>query len=215
MSFTFETLLDKILMIILRYSGDVYTIFRTYLGLNQRLNRILLDKRLHLFADFLHLNPRDGTCDDYTNSVVLQDVSRQLSSINTQANEPQLRQCFQSLIMFHIKEQSTRLRNEFQLNLMAFETMRQHISIEATRQVESLVLTRGTGLQCDDDELGGFNLAEAINQLLIHHFNNINSVSRQFIYRITQMFKAFIMSNTRLLKNRVVVNLLLIAIQCQ
>jgi hypothetical protein len=85
---------------------------------------------------------------------------------------------------------------------MAFETMRQHISIEATRQVKSLVLTRGTGLQCDDDELGGFNLAEAINQLLIHHFNNINSVSRQFIYRITQMFKALIMSNTRLLKNR-------------
>jgi hypothetical protein len=40
-----ETLPDEILMIIFRYSGDVYSLFRSFFGLNQRLNQILIDKR--------------------------------------------------------------------------------------------------------------------------------------------------------------------------
>ncbi len=95
---TFETLSDEVLMIIFRYSGDVYKIFRTFLGLNQRLNYILIDKRSHLLVDFLYINTRDPIFADYYKSDVFQNVSYQLSCTHSPINEQQLRQCFQSLV---------------------------------------------------------------------------------------------------------------------
>ncbi len=62
---TFETLPDEILMIIVRYSGNAYTVFRTYSGLNQRLNNILVDRRLHLFTELLYTNINDPDIRNY------------------------------------------------------------------------------------------------------------------------------------------------------
>jgi hypothetical protein len=59
MSSTLENLSDEILMIIFKYSGNVITIIRTFIGLNQRINHILIDKRLHLLTDFLFTKIHD------------------------------------------------------------------------------------------------------------------------------------------------------------
>ena len=104
MSPTFETLPDEILMIIFRYSGDIYTIFRTYLGLNYRLNAILLDKRLNLFSDFLFISPCDSIFHIYYNSDGFQQISHQLIYRNSMITHEELHQYFQELIHIYVKE---------------------------------------------------------------------------------------------------------------
>ena len=100
MTSTLEKLPDEILMIIFQYSGDVFNILRTFLGLNQRLNNILLDKRLHLLTDFLLINVRN----DYYNSEIFQQITQQLLRIDTIVDEEKLSQLFQPLLSSHIKQ---------------------------------------------------------------------------------------------------------------
>jgi hypothetical protein len=246
MSSTFETLSDEIIMIIFQYSGDVYTIFRTFLGLNQRLNNILIDKRLHLFADLLYINASNAILIDYYKSNVFENVCYKLSSMHSPINEQELHQCFESLVYFHIKERFKRLGEEVQSNLATFQTIRQQLSdseiididnqlrnlffdlktndltIESIKQIESLVLTKAARLECDNHEISQFNIAKALNELLLHYLNKtyssnqsltnclfymlnyskIRSSSLSLINPITQMLKTLIISNTRLLNNR-------------
>ena len=68
MSLTFECLLDEIIMIVMKFSGDVFDILRIYLGLNERFNHILLDQRLHLLTDFLNINLHHENVDHYYDS---------------------------------------------------------------------------------------------------------------------------------------------------
>jgi hypothetical protein len=141
-------------------------------------------------------------------------------------NEQQLRQCFQLLVTFHVREQFMRSQEEVQSKLAAFKTMRQRlfdaeivdldnplrklffdlqnngITIKSIKQIESLIFTSAARLQCDNYEPNQFNLAKALNQLLLRHLNNVHSVKRPLIQPITQMFKILIISNTRLLMNR-------------
>ena len=49
---TFETLPNEFIMMILRYSGNAYSVCRAFCDLNQCLNNILVDRQLHLFTDF-------------------------------------------------------------------------------------------------------------------------------------------------------------------
>ena len=44
MWFTFEMLPDEILMVMIRYSGNIYSTFGVFSDLNQRINNILIDK---------------------------------------------------------------------------------------------------------------------------------------------------------------------------
>jgi hypothetical protein len=157
---------------------------------------------------------------------VFQDVSHQLSSINTIVNKEQLRQCLQTLVTFHVREQFIRLGDQVQSKLAIFQVIRQQltdneiididnqlrqafhdlrdnkITLKSIRHIESLVHTKAACLQCDDSASGYFNLAKALNHLLLCHLNNVHSVKRPFIHSITQMFKTLILSNTRLLLNR-------------
>jgi hypothetical protein len=223
---TFETLSDEVLMTIFRYSGDAYTIFRIFHGLNQRLNCILIDRCLHLFTDFLCIDTHDPASADYYKSDVFQNLSYQLSCTHSTINEQELRQCFQSLVAFHIKEQFTRLETQVQSRLITFQAMRQQLSdvdivdidnqlrnaffdlrdniitIKSIKQIESLVLTRAGCLKCANHEMNQFNLAQALNQLLLRHLNNIHSVKRPLIQSITYMLKTLIISNIDLLMNR-------------
>jgi hypothetical protein len=222
MSSTFETLSEEVLLIIFRCSANVFGIFRAFLGLNQRLNHILLDRRSHLLADFLYINTHDITFTDYYKSDVFENVSYQLSCMHSPINDQQLRQCLQSLVTFHIHEEFIRLQNQVQSKLVAFERIRQRLSdIEIVdrdnqlreiffdlknnkitnktiKQIESLIVTNGARLQCDNYELNQFNLAKALNRFLFCYLNNIHSVHRSLI----QMFKTLIVSNTRVLMNR-------------
>ncbi|CAF2785736.1 unnamed protein product [Rotaria sp. Silwood2] len=226
MSSTFETLPDEVLMLIFNYSGDSSMIFQTFLGLNQRLNNILVDKRLHLLANFLHIGARAANFDDNYNSVEFQDVSRRLSFVNTTVNEQELDQYFYSLIVFYIRQQYTQLEDQIQSTLEKCQSVRQQFAtneiVDADRQlkksfndlldypvtrnsvktIETLVFSRGARLECSDDELNQYNLATAINKLLLIHLNNVHAARPLFIYSVTRMFKALIISNIRLLNNR-------------
>ncbi|CAF3065235.1 unnamed protein product, partial [Rotaria sp. Silwood2] len=192
---TFEMLSDEILMIILEYAGNVYNIFRTFSGLNQRLNKILLDRRLHLFTNFLYIHHDDTNIDYYYNSTLFHDISKQLSSMTITKSDEALRQCFQSLAVSHIKEQSNRLKREFQFNMESFQSIREYLTNDEIRNIDkelnksfnnlqkcpisiknielitSLVLTKGARLECDDRKSCEFNLAKAINQLLLAKLN--------------------------------------------
>ncbi|CAF3942968.1 unnamed protein product [Rotaria sp. Silwood1] len=226
MSSTFETLPDEILMIIFRYSGDVHTILRAFLGLNQHLNRILIDKRLHLLTDILSINSRYAFFDSYYNSAVFHKVSHELSVVNGTVNEQQLHQCFQSLMAFHIHQLYKQSGDELQSNLTTFKVLRQQltndeiidvdnelyqtftdlqynpINIDGMKQIEFLVLKRGARLECSDSENSTFNLAMAINRLLHFDLSNMSSNDQQLFHLKTRMFKALISSNPRLLSNR-------------
>jgi hypothetical protein len=219
MSSTFEQLPDEIIRIIFQYTGDVCAIFQTFLGLNQRLNNILIDKRLHLFTDFLYINVRD----DYYNSEIFQQVSKQLLSINTTLDEKNLSQVLQPLISFHIQQKYIQSGHELQSSLAKFKSLRQQLTndeilkldhelktqfnslknppktVEYIKHIKSLILAKGARLECDDYELGEFNLAKAVNERLLSYIRRETS---EPINTFLQLFKTLIISNTSLLKNR-------------
>ncbi|CAF3635622.1 unnamed protein product [Rotaria sp. Silwood1] len=218
----FETLPDEIIMIILKYCGDVHTILKTFLGFNQRLNMILIDKRLHLLTDFLHIH----VCDDYYNSEVFQQLSKQLLSINTIVDEQKLASILQTLFRFHIKQKYIQLGYEFQSFLENFKTIRQSLThdeivkvdhelkiefdrlyngpirIEYIKLIKSLILTKGASCACDDYELCRFNLTKAVNELFLSHINDTESKCSISINSFLQLFKILIISNTSLINNR-------------
>ncbi|CAF3586517.1 unnamed protein product [Rotaria sp. Silwood1] len=137
-----------------------------------------------------------------------------------------LRQCLQSLVIFHIKERSNRLKHDFQSHMERFLFIRslltndemQNIdkelnksfnnlqkcpkSIKNMEQIVSLILTKCAHLKCDDIESCEFNLAKAINQLLLAKLNIAQYSSQQLIDSLIQMFKTLIISNPNLLKNQ-------------
>lgn len=51
---TLEHLSDEILILIIKYSDDPLNIIRAFIGLNQRLNKIIFDRHLHLFTKCLY-----------------------------------------------------------------------------------------------------------------------------------------------------------------
>ncbi|CAF1292336.1 unnamed protein product, partial [Didymodactylos carnosus] len=127
----------------------------------------------------------DANIDYYYNSTLFHDISQQLSSLKTTENDKVLRRYLPSLVAFHIKEQS---KHEFQSNIEQFQSIRSHLTNDemwnsdeelkksfndlqecpkSTERILSLVLTKGARLECDDNESFGFNLAKAINQLLL------------------------------------------------
>ncbi|CAF3344996.1 unnamed protein product [Rotaria sp. Silwood1] len=225
MSSTFEALPDEILMIIFQYCGGVYNIFRTFSGLNKRLNSILVDRRLHLFTDFLCMHHSNTNLDYYYNSALFHDVSQQLLSLTKTENDKKLRQCFQSLVFFHIKAHANQLKHEFQSNIKHFQSTRLLLTNEETQYVDeelknslnklkicpksvkniekiiSLVLKQGARLQYDDNESHEFNLTKSINELLLSKLNSIEYCTRQLINALVQMFKSLIISNPSFLKD--------------
>ncbi|CAF1060255.1 unnamed protein product [Adineta steineri] len=238
---TFETLPNEILMNIVRYSGNAYTIFRTFSGLNQRLNNILIDRCLHLFTDLLYTKPDDSDITYYYNCDSFHEICHQFSSLKTTEDDKNLHQCFQSLIASYIRETYNRLGDEFQSNIKQFQSIRSrntttvisnldnelkkmfnyfpvnlcpqdaycawepHFSSQSLmtmKQIESHVLTEGASLECDDDDEKEFNFAKAINKWLLAKANLTKSDDQQFINPLIQMFKASLISNPKLLKNK-------------
>ncbi|CAF4227308.1 unnamed protein product, partial [Adineta steineri] len=128
----FEDLPDEILMIIFRYSGDTYTILTTYLGLNQRINRILIDKHLHLLTNFLYTKYNS----DYYDSEIFQNASQQLLMINSNIDKTKLDEIFRPLIPFHIRQTYIQQGQEFQLLTEQHNSIRQNLSNDEKRQVD-------------------------------------------------------------------------------
>jgi hypothetical protein len=223
---TFETLSDEILMIIFRYSGNVTSIFRTFSGLNQRLNRILVDQRLHLLTDFLRINIRQGTFNYYYDTPLFHALSQQLCSLQGNDHVHQLHQCFQRLAGFHIQEKSREIEEQFRSDREQFHLIRAHLIDEEIRsrdaalkkafndlashslnlkylqQLEDLVVGTGARLECTDNELGEYNMAKALNQCLLAHLYTVGYPSRSCLHSIQRLFKALIVSNPNLVNNK-------------
>ncbi|CAF3931898.1 unnamed protein product, partial [Rotaria sordida] len=162
---TFEILPDEILMIIIRYSGDIYTIFRTFSGLNQRINNILVDKRMHLLTDFLFVDTSDVNIDYYYKSKIFHDISQQLLSLTITENDQQLRQCLQSLVVFHIKYKQS--ADQLKSSIKQFQSIRMQLTDDDANNFDMelaktfKVVTKGAKLTCSDNEYVDFNFAEA------------------------------------------------------
>ncbi|CAF1080283.1 unnamed protein product [Rotaria sordida] len=227
LSSTFETLPDEILMVIIQYCGNIYSIFRAFSGLNQRINNILIDRRLHLLTDFLFFEIDNLTIEYYYNSKLFHDISQQLLSLKTIENDEQFRQCLQSLVIFHITYKYKQSIEMLELNIKHFQSIRMHLTNNAINSldnelqkiftdlqhcskpmtkmklIKSLVLTKGAKLECPDSEYMKFNFVQAINHLLLANITNVQPVSQRYINSLIQMFKVLIISNPTLLYNRV------------
>ncbi|CAF1417393.1 unnamed protein product [Adineta ricciae] len=125
MSLTFECLPDEIIM---KFSGDVFDILRMYLSLNERFNHILLDQRLHLLTDFLHINLHHENVDHYYSTHAFRKVSKELISVVGLVTDQQLCQCVQPLIGFHLRERYNKFGEEFRSNAEHLQNVRQQYS---------------------------------------------------------------------------------------
>ena len=213
---TFENLPNEILMQIFQSFADIYLLFRTFFGLNHRLNCILLDKRSHLFTDFLHVDKHDRNFHAYYNSLVFQTVSGDMLSMHMNVNEYQLDRCFQSLISFHIREQYIQMKCQVELSIQkvesiregltdedifhvnqdlrkAFEDLRKPLHISLIEHIKLLVYKQGARLEYNDHEQAGFYFAEDFCDLFFSH------IDHHSFLQILPIFKILFISNSQLL----------------
>ncbi|CAF3922085.1 unnamed protein product [Rotaria magnacalcarata] len=175
-------------MIIIGYSGDAYSITRTFLGLNQRLNCILLDKRLHLLTDFLCIKIVDEIFESYHNSLQFQYVTQKLVTNNGLQDENQIIECLRLLVMFNIKNKYINVGNDFQLYGDRLQIIRQKLthnelhkvdhdlamaldslkpSSKTIKKICSLIYERDARLEYNSNQLHMFDLARLINNQII------------------------------------------------
>lgn len=221
---TLEILPDEILMMIFTYSGDVITTLRAFLGLNQRFNRILLDEHLHLLTDFLQINIRD----DYYKSEVVQQVSQRLLIINKPMEKEHLCQLLQPLLSLYVQYRYRQSQLEFESKYRKFLAVRQQLNDDQkttldleldtefnnlrnvadvvtesyVKRIESLVLNEGAELHCENHELCGFNLCQAINRFVLAYVNDKTKERSSLIKLSLKLFKILLISNPLNMKNR-------------
>ncbi|UJR16990.1 hypothetical protein I4U23_003888 [Adineta vaga] len=225
-SSTFEMLSDEILMIIFQYSGNVTSIFRTFSRLNQRLSRILVDRRLHLLTDFLRINIRKSTFSYYYDTSIFQILSQQLFSLQDNNYEYQIDQCFQQLVAFHIQEKTRQLEDQFRLDREQFHSIRSNltkeeihfrdavlkrtfndldshsINFEILQKLENLTVGTGARLECLDNGFAVYNLSTALKQHLLTHLYTVGYPNRSCLYSFKRLLKALIVSNPNLIHNK-------------
>ncbi|CAF0803097.1 unnamed protein product [Adineta steineri] len=165
-------------------AGDIFTILHTYIGLNQRLNQILINKSLHLLTDFFNAN-------------IFQQVSKQFLSINTPIDKIQLSKLLQPLICFHLQQKyiqfSQKLtKNEIiqlddELKIQFYCLYKNPLTMKCNKHIESLILTKGAR----QDPFARFNFTKAVNQLLLSHINDIQFKCNSCL----QLFKILLISN--------------------
>ncbi|CAF3438323.1 unnamed protein product [Rotaria socialis] len=204
MSSSFETLPDEILMIIIRYSGNFYSIFRTFCGLNQRLNRILIDRRLHLLTDFLCIDNHTADAAEYYNSPLFRVILQKVCSLRSHELDTELRSCFQHRERFQsiranlhpdeIDLQDSTLKKTFN------EFNSTSSQLEIVHRLRTLVLQTGARLAPYSAQ-GAFNLAVAINRYLLAYSSTLRDSHRSHAHSIVEMFKALIISNPNLVHN--------------
>ncbi|CAF3982242.1 unnamed protein product [Adineta steineri] len=197
-----------------------------FCGLNQRLNRILVDRRLHFLTDFLRINIRQLSLNYYYDTPLIHTLSQQLYSLQGNNHIHQIDQCFQRLVSFHIEEKSRQLEDQFRSDREQFRLIRYNLADEeihsrdaalkeAFNNLEShshnsqylqqaVDLVGGTGarLECSDNHLDGYNLAKALNEYLLSHLYTIGYPNGLCLHSILRLFKALIVSNPNLVYNK-------------
>ena len=222
MESTLEMLPNEILMVIFSYAGDVSVQLRTFLGLNQRLNRVVTDQCLHLLTYFLRTI---GSHDNYQCDVY-QSFSHACHSMKTAVDEEGVFRLLQPLSAFHLQNRFAQLGHDVQSSLGKLRSCRQQwthaelsladselsehfparsvysITTESIKQMENLVWTRGASLRCDPYELGQFNLTKAVNECLLSRLDVNTPRCWVDIDSVMQLFRTLILSNPSLLQNR-------------
>ena len=117
---TFESLSDELIMMIMEYSGVIHNVLRTYFGLNQRLNNIILDGRSHMLIRFTHLIVTDEDSNDISKSPLYQQLFENLSMMKTTRNGERLIEYLQVFLVKHLEEKYIELGNEFQSKMTRF-----------------------------------------------------------------------------------------------
>ena len=221
-----ETLPDEVLMIILQYSGDIFSVFRAFLGLNQRINMILIDRRTHLLTDFLSIRTGDVNIDYYYNPHGFFEITTKLCSSKSIDDVRELRPYFEQVVAFHLKHQYEQSTNELELGLVHHQSVRMELAVNEVETIDtqlqemfmsletssnviktieeilSLVLTKGARLECADNTPNVFNFAEAVSKLVLEKIGDPQPTSAYFIHSLVRMFKALLTSNLTLLHNR-------------
>ncbi|CAM4828893.1 unnamed protein product [Rotaria magnacalcarata] len=209
-------------MIIIGYSGDAYSITRTFLGLNQRLNCILLDKRLHLLTDFLCIKIVDEIFESYHNSLQFQYVTQKLVTNNGLQDENQIIECLRLLVMFNIKNKYINVGNDFQLYGDRLQIIRQKLthnelhkvdhdlamaldslkpSSKTIKKICSLIYERDARLEYNSNQLHMFDLARLINNQMFLCYQSDPKNCHRYFYHLISMFRRMIFSNPHLLNN--------------
>jgi hypothetical protein len=171
-------------MMIMEYSGDIHNVLRTYFGLNQRFNNIILDGRSHIWIRFTHLIVIDEDSNDISKSSLCQQLFENLSMMKTTRNGEHLIEYLQIFLMKYLKEKYIELGDEFQSKMARFiynhtastrgnmkdlrYALRQEfhqliqspkLDLMNMKKITSLILTYGIDLE--DDELLKQNIFDA------------------------------------------------------
>ncbi|CAF1183270.1 unnamed protein product [Adineta steineri] len=226
---TFEILPDEILLIIIRYCGDAYSICKSFFGLNQRLISIVIDKRLHVFADLLHMNRNDPDINLFYNSNLFYEISHQFLCLKAKQT---MKEFLQLLISFYIKEKYKQLNEEFQFNLKKFQFQRLHLTDNEINNLDNELNRTFSSLPIDFDsyriskpkeffsqsiksikqiesliltqgasfQYDEFNFGMIINKWFISKMNFTQDDNQQFLNSFIQMFKSIFISNLSLFK---------------
>ncbi|CAF4120260.1 unnamed protein product, partial [Adineta steineri] len=204
-------------MILIEYSGDIHIVLRTYLGLNQRLNNILLDYRSHLLTRCLQLTVGNEDLNSIYDSSTYQDLIVNLSSIKKTENEKQVIEYLQMFITVHFKKNYFQLDNEFQSRMDTFVT-KQHehtsaetnelryqlqnelqklkeshnVDIQNIARITSLIRTHGIDLQDDVTARQSiFSIDPFIFKFISCHLFTLKN-SQLFRHHVTELYKALV-----------------------
>ncbi|CAF0759762.1 unnamed protein product [Adineta ricciae] len=210
---TLETLPDEILLIIFQYFNDIYFLFHTFLGLNQRFNHILLDKQIYLLAKLINIKKHDRNFSRYSNSELFKTITHQLSSANKLTKKSRLQQCFRALVQYHLQEQYVQMKSHVEQNISHHKSIRFDLSSQQRtqhdaelkktfenlhnpfqkpilRQIQTLVHAQGASLEYNEHEQAGFYFADDFRELVFSSSSILAS----------QIFQTLFISNPSLLK---------------
>ncbi|UJR32385.1 hypothetical protein I4U23_019847 [Adineta vaga] len=202
MSSTFETLSDEILMIVFQYMGDMCTILRTFYGLNQHLNDILLKKLPHtiqyLFFELSSSIEINSKLHLYLQFLISNYIKEQYLEIDNQVRS--LRRTFQITREKLSEIEMLNIDNELQAEFFNLQTTVP--TIQSIKHIQSLVFTSAACIQCDNHEPNQFNFTKALNRFLLCRLNDTNPANDLLIQPLTHMFQALILSNIDVLLDR-------------
>ncbi|UJR12442.1 hypothetical protein I4U23_016618 [Adineta vaga] len=117
---TFENLSDELILMIMEYAGDISIVLRTYFGLNQRFNNIILDRRSYFLTQFMQMIVPDKDLKNIAQSILWQQLFRNLSLMKSTKNYEHLIEYLQIFLKEHLHEKCIELGNEFQSKMANF-----------------------------------------------------------------------------------------------
>lgn len=217
-----EDLSDELLMMVIRHCGEVYSTFRIFFPLNRRFQRILLDPRSHLLTDYFFIRDREERLNFYSKLSLVDSLREKFRRISDENQDAIFEEFFQQLISIYCEEKARQIQEQYRIDQREFQEKRSQLSDGEKRSHDEelaklfstlnaapsdpfqpgpmiqLVREKGASLQCGDYELGGWNMARAINERLLEYSASSSSTLRSLV----DLFQILFISNPSLIRNR-------------